>query len=629
MKNQPTISSFEEVFDTIPYSILIIEDFWKIAYSNKIFREITGYTEEDLKTMTTLDFIHPDDKHIVVERAEIITKGEKPAKELQIRLISKDGSIYLAIVKVSDVVYNGKKCRIFVGSDISSEPLIEQSPELISSVITSLTKHSELGLWVDDLNDNTVYINDFLCYLLGYTFEEIRKKSVTDFLHPLSQDTYFHILKERKQGKTTSSYELILVDEKRRPRTFRVIGSMLFDKLGKPMGSVGFFTNIEPIKKLSQIVSTLNKYALYSKYKDLSSFWRNVLEDIIQIFYADFGMVFIDREIVYQKGFFQKTFSPSEILEDLTRKEEVAFYLKEDCEKISEKAKSVLVSTVFFNQQPAGFILIGSKSEELFLPEDVDLFLAFCKQITLSYEHHFLFIQSEDEREFISVLLDILSHDFLNANTSVQGYLELLKFHLEEKNYSKLKEYIERSITSVERSEKILQTVQQLSKIHAEKRSHRILALRALIENALSSQKGENMEKQIKATIDCSKKLHVFAGDLLQDAFESIINNAIKHNTNEKIKIAISCKEFQKDEDNYIEIRIEDNGKGIQDELKNEFFSNIRRGDKRFQSGKGLNLYLTKVIIDSYNGDIEIQSKDSKDYTKGTVVIIKLLGAVR
>ncbi|MHA1221859.1 MAG: hypothetical protein ACTSP3_01100 [Candidatus Heimdallarchaeaceae archaeon] len=40
-------------------------------------------------------------------------------------------------------------------------------------------------------------------------------------------------------------------------------------------------------------------------------------------------------------------------------------------------------------------------------------------------------------------------------------------------------------------------------------------------------------------------------------------------------------------------------------------------------------MYLTKVIIDSYNGDIEIQSKDSKDYTKGTVVIIKLLGAVR
>ncbi|MHA1221857.1 MAG: hypothetical protein ACTSP3_01090 [Candidatus Heimdallarchaeaceae archaeon] len=44
MKNQPTISSFEEVFDTIPYSILIIEDFWKIAYSNKIFREILHLT---------------------------------------------------------------------------------------------------------------------------------------------------------------------------------------------------------------------------------------------------------------------------------------------------------------------------------------------------------------------------------------------------------------------------------------------------------------------------------------------------------------------------------------------------------------------------------------------------------
>ncbi|MHA2308165.1 MAG: PAS domain S-box protein, partial [Candidatus Heimdallarchaeaceae archaeon] len=494
-----------------------------------------------------------------------------------------------------NIIFNGRPALIMSGTNISAEPLIDQSPELVNALLEALTHHTELGFWVDDLDDHTMYINDRLCEVLGYTFDEIKDKSVTDFLHPVSQETYHQSIENRKEGTPTSSYELILIDRLGRPNTFRVIGSTLYDSNNQPMASVGFFANIEPMKKLSTIVSTLNKYALYSRYKDLSSFWNKVIDDILGIFYSDHGMVFLDNEILATKGDFSLNFSPTDILEDLTKKGDLVSCIDSDCSHFFDGAQSVLLATLFLNQQPAGFLLVGSDIEHLYLPQDVDLFMTFANQITMNYEHHFLYIESEEEREYVSILLDILSHDFLNANTSVHGYLELLDQGLDTQNVEKFKEFLSRSINVVERSERILQTVQQLTKIQKERKAKRTLPLRPILENAIELQKTMFYPRKIDVTFECPKKINVIAGDLLQNVFENVINNAVT-----------------------------DYGIGIPDDIKPRFFRRLTRGDHRFQEGSGLGLYLARVILDTYNGEIRFSNRVPDDYTKGTVVIIQI-----
>ncbi|MCG3220446.1 MAG: PAS domain-containing sensor histidine kinase, partial [Candidatus Heimdallarchaeota archaeon] len=537
----------------------------------------------------------------------------------------KDGSIILTQVTGANIVYNGKPARIMTGVNISAEPLIDQSPELVNALIDALTHHTELGFWVDDLDDHTIYINDRLCEVLGYTFEEIKDKSVTDFLHPVSQDTYHQSIENRKDGKPTSSYELILIDRLGRPNTFRVIGSILYDANNKPMASVGFFANIEPMKKLSTIVSTLNKYALFSRYKDLSSFWNKVVEDILGIFYSDHGMIFLDNEVLAKKGEFNINFSPTEILEDLTKKGDMVSCIDTDCSHFFDGAQNVLLATMFLNQQPAGFILIGSDIENLYLPQDVDLFMTFANQITMNYEHHFLYIESEEEREYVSILLDILSHDFLNANTSVHGYLELLDQDLDTQNVDKFKEFLSRSINVVERSERILQTVQQLTKIQKERKAKRTLPLRPILENAIELQKTMFYPRKIDVTFECPKKTNVIAGDLLQNVFENVINNAVKYTEEQDVKLDIECVSVEIDEARIMEIRFTDYGIGIPDDIKPRFFRRLTRGDHRFQEGSGLGLYLARVILDTYNGEIRFSNRVPDDYTKGTEVIIQIL----
>jgi PAS domain S-box-containing protein len=626
MSESPESLALKTALNMLPSAVFITRHSWDLVFANKAFYEISGYTTSDMEAKHIMDIVHEEDKHIFYERKRILEEGGKVPAELQIRIIHKDESVSLVFAKVNDITFDEEPARLWYAHDISSKALMHQPPELVRSLLDAISIGSELGFWVDDIKGNTIYINDKMCEVLGYSFEEIKTKSITDFFHPASRDLYHQISRERAEGiKGSSSYELILINKEGRPITFSVVGALLQDQNENVIGSVGFFTNIEPTKKLSLIVSTLNKYALYSKYRDLSLFWQRVLVDVVDIFSADCGLVFIDGDVVAENGEMNEDFSPQEMLEELTKEGNLVKHYQEGSSKFTKDGKSAVISILHLNNLPAGFMIICSKVRKLFSPGDVDLFLTFANQIILNYEHQFLYIESELERQFVSVLLDILSHDFLNTNTSVQGYLELLEQNFEDMDSDKIRDYLTRSINVVDRGERILETIQQLLKIQQERKSKGSVPAIAMLENAIETQRSLFQERKIEIEMKTPQNISVIGGDLLQTVFENIINNAIKHNKSEEVIIDISSQPLEIDNQEFFECRIADNGSGIPDEIRETFFRPLSRGDSRFHEGTGLGLYIAKTIIESYNGEIRFENRVADNPSEGTVVVITLL----
>jgi signal transduction histidine kinase len=124
--------------------------------------------------------------------------------------------------------------------------------------------------------------------------------------------------------------------------------------------------------------------------------------------------------------------------------------------------------------------------------------------------------------------------------------------------------------------------------------------------------------------LDCQKNENVIAGDLLENVFENLINNGVKYTDEEIPKLDITCQNINIDGKNLVEIKFTDFGTGIPDELKPLIFKRLSRGDNRLQEGSGLGLYMAKVIINSYNGEIHFENRIADDYTKGTVVTLLL-----
>ncbi|GAH94118.1 unnamed protein product, partial [marine sediment metagenome] len=147
---------------------------WDLVFANKAFYEISGYSTSDMETKHIMDLVHEEDKHIFFERREILEKGDKVPAELQIRIVHKDGSVSLVFVKVNDITFDEKPARLWYAHNISSKALMHQPPELVRSLLDAISTGSELGFWVDDIKGNTIYINDKMCEVLGYPFEEIK-----------------------------------------------------------------------------------------------------------------------------------------------------------------------------------------------------------------------------------------------------------------------------------------------------------------------------------------------------------------------------------------------------------------------------------------------------------------------
>ena len=106
--------------------------------------------------------------------------------------------------------------------------------------------------------------------------------------------------------------------------------------------------------------------------------------------------------------------------------------------------------------------------------------------------------------------------------------------------------------------------------------------------------------------------------DRIEQVVINIISNSIKY-TPEKGKIAVKLLA----DDEYIYIKVKDNGMGIPKEDAARLFERFYRVDKarsRVLGGTGLGLSIAKQIVEAHKGTISLES----DYGKGTEVTIKL-----
>ena len=183
-------------------------------------------------------------------------------------------------------------------------------------------------------------------------------------------------------------------------------------------------------------------------------------------------------------------------------------------------------------------------------------------------------------------------------------------FHLITKQLTRGKKLIRdvRTLTDLEEYEMILEPVEVVPE------------LRKAIDFALISFPKRKIK--IKA-VSIHENLYVNANELLGEAFENIIVNAIKYNKNKIVKIEILVSKVIINSEKYVKVKFIDNGIGIEDNRKNKIFqdSHFKRSTSK---GMGIGLSLVARLIETYNGEIWVEDRVEGDPTKGSAFIILL-----
>jgi signal transduction histidine kinase len=276
------------------------------------------------------------------------------------------------------------------------------------------------------------------------------------------------------------------------------------------------------------------------------------------------------------------------------------------------------------NDELFGFIILGNKkSGSRFTMEDVDLLKdiginagSTIERISLQEQLIREKLESERLEELNkqkSMFVSSVSHELKTPLTSIKIFAEMLQ--KKEKELSeKSKGHLEIIEGETDRLTRLINNVLDFSKIEkgVKEYSFREVHFNKIVKNVIElmqytlKMKGFNLNTEI----DDFNDLIYGDADAITEAVENLISNAIRFSTNKK-EIVIST--FY--ENNFVCVRVKDNGIGIDPSDINKIFDPFFRSTtaiiKKIE-GTGLGLPIVKHIVEEHKGKILIDSIPGK-----------------
>ena len=202
--------------------------------------------------------------------------------------------------------------------------------------------------------------------------------------------------------------------------------------------------------------------------------------------------------------------------------------------------------------------------------------------------------------------LNITAHELRTPIQSIMGYAEMIKSFPE-----KTSAYLQPIERNAQRLYKLIQDILDITKIES---GNLILNktqfdLHEKINNVLkdlkTAKKIDGINQDVQIIVHPSDSFKVFADkERIYQVISNLIRNATRFTSGNEAKIEIILSKVKKDkEDNeWISVKIKDNGTGIDPEILPRLFSKFTT--KSEFGGTGLGLYISKKIIEAHNGTI-------------------------
>jgi PAS domain S-box-containing protein len=199
--------------------------------------------------------------------------------------------------------------------------------------------------------------------------------------------------------------------------------------------------------------------------------------------------------------------------------------------------------------------------------------------------------EAEEREKFLTTLL---RHDLGNKIHTINGYLKLLQKDELLEEHTKM---IERTMNAGTECLQLLDKVGLLREIDQKEELTKV-SLDFHIKNAIKKSQGKAKEHQIEIEYE-AVGFDVIGGPLLEELFHNLLENAIRHSECQKVRIT-SLRE-----NGSIVVSVEDDGKGIKKEVRENLFDTTFIRKKR-----GIGTYIIQKIAENYEGNVTV--KDSE-----------------
>nr|MBC8485716.1 PAS domain S-box protein [Bacteroidota bacterium] len=227
------------------------------TYVSPSIKTLGGYEPEELIGKSCFDFIHPEDKKILLPLLQkyirskiksLITRKKISVKEtFEYRIKDKSGK-WRYIQSTGNIVGDQ---FLFVSRDITKNKQAEESLRKSEEKYRNLVEKLEEGIVSIDENENFIFVNNATSKIFGYPKKEIIKKNLKDFTTPHEFKKIIEQTSVRKKGKS-SKYEINIIKKDGSHGVISITASPIFDDNKKYTGAFGIIRDITERKKAEE-----------------------------------------------------------------------------------------------------------------------------------------------------------------------------------------------------------------------------------------------------------------------------------------------------------------------------------------------------------------------------------------
>jgi PAS domain S-box-containing protein len=592
--------NYRHLVDNAGQGILVAQD-GLIRLVNRKLEEIIGYPQEELLSKPFIDFIHPEDQAMVLERHRQRVSGEAPPSVYSFRVVSSHGEGKWVEINVIPIDWEGEPATLSFLNDISDRKQAELELETSADIVRTIP--SGLFIYQFEPPERLILLdgNPAAERLTGIRIDEWRGKEFNQIWpQALEQGVTKSFLGAMTSGEMFETEDLYYRDQRLegafRVRAFSVPGERL---------CVAFE------------VITERKRAEQGLVESEKRFRRLFEESNDAVFLSDFDGMIIDVNAAAcdMLGYDRAT---------LTRKTLSHLHIRDNFSVAEDALTDTLeVGAVRFESRFArsdGKVIVVDISAKV-VDADSAVIQSIVRDITESRRLEAQLRQAQ-KMEAIGTLAGGIAHDFNNILTAISGNTELAKVMLDDDDPAQ--ERLNHVLTASERASNLVKQILAFSrKTVAEKYP---ISISPIIEET-----AQLLRATLPTTIDIKLSLDQEAGPLVTDPtlIQQIVMNLCAnaaHAMREKggeLKVELRQVELTKAESDlqtslqpgaHLKLTVRDTGEGMSAEVRERIFEPYFT-TKEPGAGTGMGLSVVHGIVVSMGGSVKVESKPGNGST--------------
>ncbi len=632
-------AKFRSYIDTCPEGIFVADENGRYVEVNKAACEMTGYTEAELLTKTTIDITCPDDIERMAKNFEKLPVTGSLSNDLH--FFRKDGTRRLW--KVNAVLLPGGRVLGFK-KDITEQ---READERLQLAMDS-TNH---GFWDWDLDTGKTYFSPRYYTMLGYEPGDLPMEYATweRLLHPDEMETVLTRIRENiKNGQPFEEEFRLKCKDGSWKWIYGRCKPFEMDENGVSHRIVGVHEDIERRKKyedrinyLTSILRTMHEInQLISKEKDAGKLIQHICDKLTQS--QDCKRAFICLLDGQQKistikgcGFGDALMQMNSgeyfycVQQALNEKDIFIIDNENDCRgcPFAEKCKDSIIFASKIEHDKHLYGTITAAVPKIFkndreirelsreIVNDIANALHNLELDEIRQQAEYSLVEAklaaEGANRTKSEFLANMSHELRTPLNSIIGFSQILSQTGEENLTEKQLRYSDNILSSGTFLLGLINNILDISKIETGNMElyPELADIPAIIDDTLILV--EPLAKKKAIDLTCTVKPEDFQARVDTIKFKEIIynllSNAIKY-TPEMGKVGLTSSI----KDNDLTISISDNGIGISEKDQKTIFDPFIQAEafnnRRFE-GTGLGLALVKRYVEMHGGRVRVESE--------------------